>query len=105
MTNTTINVEWFDDDTIDTINLAAKEYDFTINSINNTDIPHKVTVSITGNIENINNFIEDVEDGDVRPMSMKYDVSDNEYQLWLQQELNTIGIKYNPQFSPDVDDE
>ena len=79
--NKIITIEWFDDDTVDTLELAAQAYGLKINCIEATDDPNTVNASVSGPEASIDRFLEDLESGDVEPMCSKTELSENEYQF------------------------
>lgn len=87
----TETIEWFDPNGTESIHLAAREYGFKIDQMDTVD-EDTLDVTISGCEDNINEFMEDFEDGEVRPMCTKADLCDEDYEIWLTQELKNIGI-------------
>jgi hypothetical protein len=102
--NKITTIEWFDDDTVDTLELAAQAYGITVNCTEATDDPNTICASVSGPEASIDGFLEDLESGDVKPMCSKIELSENEYQFWLRDELSKLNIKYDPVFEDDLDD-
>lgn len=102
--NTTI--EWYDSDTTDSIYIAANAYDLTINDSTISRIDsNTISVEISGKPEDVERFLEDLEEGDVDPFDSTRDMSDNEYLEWLSKELQKYGKLFIPMFYPEEDDE
>ena len=102
--NKITTIEWFDDDTVDTLKLAAQAYGIIVNCIEATDDPNTVCASVSGPGASIDRFLEDLESGDIEPMRSKSELSENEYQFWLRDELSKLNVKYDPVFEDDLDD-
>lgn len=104
--NTSEIIEWYDPDTTDSIYIAANEYDLTINDSTISRIDsNTISVEISGKTEDVERFLEDLEEGDVDPFDSTRDMSDNEYLEWLSKELQKYGKLFVPKFYPEEDDE
>ena len=101
MSNKMAVTKWFDSDTTDTIYIAAKEYGLQILAIKSRDYDNEIYVCIYGPTENVDRFLEDVEEGDVDPFDKTRDMSENEYQDWLVNQLAQFGFLYIPNYIND----
>ncbi len=102
--NTTI--EWYDSDTTDSIYIADNAYGLTVNDATIKQIDtNTISVEISGKTEDVERFLEDLEEGDVDPFDSTRDMSDNEYLEWLSTELQKYGKIFIPSFYPEEDDE
>ena len=101
MSNKMAVTKWFDPDTTDTINIAAKEYGLEILARKPTGNDDEIYVCIYGSIENVDRFLEDVNEGDVNPFDNTRNMSDNEYQDWLTNQLVQFGFLYIPKYTND----
>lgn len=97
-------VRYYDPDTVDSVDLAAKAYNIQIKARELTGEPDEIFVCVYGPTENVDRFTADVEEGDLEPFESKRDLSDNEYQTWLSESLREFGYLYIPKFE-DEDDE
>lgn len=97
-------IQYFDDDTVQTVLLAAKAYGIVVHAIYPTDSEHEAYVTIGGSNTDIEMFLEDLEDGSLEPFEALRDLSDNEYQSWLANELAKFGIKYEAKYINDEED-
>ena len=99
-------IEWYDSDTTDSIYIAAKTYGLTVNDATIKQIDNNtISVEISGKTEDVERFLEDLEEGDVDPFDSTRDMSDNEYLEWLSKELQKYGKLFIPAFCPEDDDE
>lgn len=98
-------IEWYDPDTTDSIYIAANEYDLTVNKIIEQIDNNTIKVEISGYVDDVARFLEDLEEGDVDPFDSTRDMSENEYLEWLSAELQKHGKLFIPTFYPDEDDE
>lgn len=99
-------VKWYDPDTCDTVKLAAQAYGIQIKAAEPTGNPDEIFVCVYGPTENVDRFVDDVEEGDVEPFESKRELSDNEYQEWLADQLRTFGVLYIPTFiKEDIDED
>lgn len=101
MSNKMAVTKWFDPDTTDTINIAAKEYGLQILATKPTENDDEIYVCVYGPTENVDRFLEDVEEGDVDPFDSVRDLTDNEYQDWLVNQLAQFGFLYIPKYIND----
>lgn len=98
-------IEWYDSDTTDSIYIAANAYSLTVNKIIEPIDNDTIKVEISGKTEDVERFLEDLEEGDVDPFDSTRDMSDNEYFEWLSAELQNHGKLFVPTFYPEDDDE
>lgn len=99
-------IEWYDSDTTDSIYIAANAYGLTVNDATIKQIDNNtISVEISGKTEDVERFLEDLEEGDVDPFDSTRDMSDNEYLEWLSNELQKYGKLFIPTFSSEEDDE
>ena len=101
MSNKMAVTKWFDSDTTDTINIAAKEYGLEILATKPTENTDEIYVCVYGPTENVDRFLEDVEEGDVDPFDATREMSENEYQDWLANQLALFGFSYIPKYIND----
>lgn len=94
-------VTWFDPDTTDTIHIAAKEYGLQILASKPSDYDNEIYVCVYGPTENVDRFLEDVEEGDVDPFDSTRDMTESEYQSWLSDKLAPFGFLYIPKYIND----
>jgi len=94
-------VKWFDQDSTETVKLAAQAYGIKVLATYPTETPDEVDVTVGGPTENVDRFLEDLDEGDVEPFESKRELSDNDYQYWLMEELGKLGVKYSPAYSED----
>ena len=99
--NKITTIEWFDDDTVDTLELAAQAYGITVNCTEATDDSNTICASVSGPEDSVNRFLEDLDSGDIEPMRSKTELSENEYQFWLKDELAKFGVTYDPVLEDD----
>jgi hypothetical protein len=102
---TTKIIEWYDTDTIDTIYIAANEYALKVNKIIERIDNDTIKVEISGDIDDIACFLEDLEEGDVDPFDNTRDMSDNDYLKWLSAELQKYGKLFIPTFYIEEEDD
>ena len=103
--NTVKIIEWYDPDTTDSIYIAANEYALKVNKIIEQIDNNTIKVEISGNVDDVACFLEDLEEGDVDPFDSTRDMSDNEYLEWLSVELQKYGKLFIPTFYPEEDDD
>jgi hypothetical protein len=104
--NTSKIIEWYDSDTTDSLYIAANAYGLTVNDDTISQIDSDtISVEISGKTEDVERFLEDLEEGDVDPFDNTRDMSDNEYLEWLSKELQKYGKLFIPKFYPEEDDE
>jgi hypothetical protein len=101
MHNKMATITWFDPDTTDTIYIAAKEYGLEILARKPTGHNDEIYVCIYGPTENVDRFLEDVAEGDVDPFDATREMSENEYQDWLVNQLAPFGFLYIPKYIND----
>lgn len=94
-------VKWFDPDSTETVKLAAQAYGIKVLATYPTETPDEVDVTVGGPTENVDRFLEDLDEGDIEPFESKRELSDNDYQYWLMEELGKLGVKYSPAYSED----
>ena len=102
---TTKIIEWYDPDTTDTIYIAANEYALKVNKIIECVDNDTIKVEISGDVDDVACFLEDLEEGDVDPFDTTSDMSDNEYLEWLSIELQKFGILFIPMFYTEEEDD
>lgn len=107
MNNMNTIIKWYDSDTTDSIYIAANAYGLNINAATIKRIDNNtISVEISGKTEDVERFLEDLEEGDVDPFdNATRDMSDNEYLEWLSKELQNYGKLFIPMFYPEEDDE
>jgi hypothetical protein len=99
-------IEWYDSDTTDSIYIVANAYNLTINDTTISRIDsNTISVEISGKTEDVERFLEDLDEGDVDPFDSTRDMSDNEYLEWLSKELQKYGKLFIPTFYDEEDDE
>lgn len=96
-----VTTKYFDDDTPDTIMIATQAYGVKLLATYPTESKDEVYATVGGPAENVDRFLEDLEEGDVEPFESKRELSDNDYQYWLMEELGKFGVKYVPAYSED----
>lgn len=101
MHNKMATITWFDPDTTDTIYIAAKEYGLQILATKPRDYDNEVYVCVYGPTENVDRFLEDVEEGDVDPFDSTREMTENDYQDWLVNQLAPFGFLYIPNYIND----
>lgn len=89
-------VKWYDTDTTETVKLAAQFYGIAVLAEYATGMPDEIYVTIGGQEADVNRFLKDLDEGDVEPFESKRELSDEEYQFWLESELSKLGVKYSP---------
>lgn len=94
-------VKWFDPDSTETVKLAAQAYGIKVLATYPTETPDEVDVTVGGPTENVDRFLEDLDEGDLEPFESKRELSDNDYQYWFMEELGKLGVKYSPAYSED----
>lgn len=104
MHNKMATITWFDPDTTDTIHIVAKEYGLEILARKPTENENEIYVCVYGPTENVDRFLEDVEEGDVDPFDHTRDLTENEFQDWLSSKLSEFGFLYIPKYTKDTDD-
>ena len=92
-------VKWFDPDSTDTAKLAAQAYGIKVLATYPTENKDEVYVTVGGSTENVDRFLDDLDEGNVEPFESKRELSDNDYQYWLMEELGKFGVKYVPAYS------
>lgn len=104
MPTTSRVIEWYDSDTTDSIYIAANAYGLTVDRATIKRINNKtITVKISGKTEDVERFLEDLEEGDVEPFDSTRNMSDNEYLEWLSTELQKYEKLFIPIFSSEED--
>lgn len=98
-------VRWYDSDTCDSVKLAAQAYSIQIKAEEPTGNPDEIFVCVYGPAENVDKFVDDVEEGDVEPFDLQCELSDSEYQEWLADKLRPFGVLYIPAYCKEDDDE
>ena len=101
----TASVTYYNSDTTDIIRLEAQEYGLQILDIEQTGNPDEVLVTLKGEEENIDIFLEDYEEDNLRWCDSKSELPEDEYQFLIQSELQKLGISYAPKFEPEEDEE
>ena len=101
MHNKMATITWFDTDTTDTIYIAAKEYGIDILAKKPRDYSDEIYVCVYGPTENVDRFLEDVEEGDVDPFDSTREMTENDYQDWLVNQLAQFGFSYIPKYIND----
>lgn len=99
----TASVTYYNSDTTDIIRLEAQEYGLQILDIEPTGNPDEVLVTLKGEEENIEIFLEDADDDTLRWCDSKSELPEDEYQFLIQSELQKLGISYAPKFEPEED--
>ena len=92
-------VEWYDPDTVESVKLACKAYGIELKATELTDEPNTIQVCVSGPTEDVQRFVDDVEEGDVEPFEDTREMSNDEYQEWLSNELKEFGVLYIPKYS------
>lgn len=104
MSNKMTVIEYYDDDTCDSIKLACQAYGVQLLAEKPIS-EHEIYACIYGPTENIERFEGDFENGDLEPFEATRDMSDNEYQEWLETELKKFGCNYvAKQFDDEVEE-
>lgn len=98
-------IEWYDSDTTDSIHIAANAYDLKVNKVIERIDNNTISVEISGKTEDVERFLEDLEEGDVDPFDSTRDMSDNEHLEWLSKELQKYGKLFIPMFYPEDDED
>lgn len=98
-------IKWFDTDTCDSVLLAAEAYDVRIKTMEPTGEPNEIWVCVDGAPENVERFVNDVEEGDVEPFESKRDLSDDDYLTWLSEALQRFGVLFIPKYLGEEIDE
>lgn len=101
MSDKMATITWFDPDTTDTIYIAAKEYGLEILASKPTGNDDEICVCVYGPTENVDRFLEDVEEGDVDPFDSTRKMTENDYQDWLVNQLAQFGFLYIPNYIND----
>lgn len=103
--NKTATIKYYDDFTTDSVRIAAQAYGIKIECINPTDSKYEVYVTVSGPTESVDRFLEDVREGDIEPFDSKRELSDDEYEEWLADELGKFGCLYIPTYGNSNDDD
>lgn len=98
-------VKWYDPDTCDSVRIAADEYRLSIKAIEATGKSDEIWVCVTGAPEDVDRFVNDVDEGDVEPFDCTCNLTDDEYQDWLVNKLRPYGILYIPSYDTADDGE
>lgn len=101
----TASITYYNSDTTDIIRLEAQEYGLQILDIESTGNPNEVLVTVKGEAENIDAFLEDAEEDSFRWCDSKSELPEDEYQFIIQSELQKLGINYVPKFESEEDEE
>lgn len=91
-------VKYFDDDTVETARIAAAAYNVKVLAINPTENESEAYVTVGGAEADVKRFLDDLEDGGLEPFEAQRELSDNEYQDWLKDELAKLGYLYIPAY-------
>ena len=101
----TASITYYNSDTTDIIRLEAQAYGLQILDIESTGNPDEVLVTLKGEAENIEVFLEDAKEDNLRWCDSKSELPEDEYQFITQSELQKLGISYSPKFEPDEEDD
>lgn len=91
-------VKYFDDDTTETVKIAATAYGIEVLATYPTESEHEIFVTVGGKKADVKRFLDDLFEGDLEPFEATRDMSDNEYQDWLKDELAKYGYLYIPAY-------
>lgn len=89
--NKTAIVNWFDDYNVESYIIAANEYKLKVLDTNTID-ENTIEITVSGPIDNVNEFLDDFDDGCVRPLdemskSCEYD---DDYEKLLDATINNL---------------
>lgn len=105
MSNKMTVVEYYDADTCDSIKLACQAYGIQILAEKPIESSaNEIYACVYGPTENVDRFVEDLNNGDLEPFEATRDMSDNEYQEWLETELKKFGCNYVAKHFDDEDE-
>lgn len=84
-------VEWFDDDNPESYLLCSEEYGIKFLYAKEID-EYATELVVYGPTENVDRFLEDVDEGDVEPFERvgSGDYDDEDYEAWLNNEVNHL---------------
>lgn len=89
--NKSAAVEWFDDDNPESYLLCCEEYGikFIFAKVLDKD---RTELVVYGPTENVDRFLEDYEEGDLEPFETvgAGDYDDEDYEAWLNNEVNRV---------------
>lgn len=97
-------IKHYDPDTVDTVYIAAAAYGVKVVATEPTENKHEIQACICGPTENVRRMANDNAEGDLQPFESMRDLSDEEYEEWLQQELAKLGFSYAPKASTKDED-
>lgn len=105
MAKKTASIKYWNDDSTDIVRLEVQTYGLQILDIEPTGNPNEVLVTVKGEEENVDRFVEDATEGNLEWCDSKSELPDDEYQFIVQSELQKLGIKYAPKFVEDEPEE
>lgn len=76
----------WEDETPESYLVCLKEYNLTLEGVSTND--DNTVITVNGEKNAIEQLREDIESGDVLPLCLKRDLSDDEYDEWLADEIS-----------------
>lgn len=93
-----VTAKWYDPDSTETVKLAAQAYGIKLLATYPTESEDEIYVTVGGPTENVDRFLEDLDEDVLEPFESKCELSYDEYQYWLVEELGKFGVKYVPAY-------
>lgn len=75
---------WWDDEVKDSYLLCLEPYNLKLLKTVNTENEHETEITVYGKVDDINRFVEDIEDDSIEPfenISLKYEDCDEYYDV------------------------
>lgn len=103
----TTAVEWYDPDTAETVRLACEERGLELLFSAPTGREDgEIVAVVKGPASEVERFAADVDEGCADPYEAETrDMSDAEYEKWLEKSLARLGVKYDAKARPADEDE
>ena len=103
MSNKMVTVKYVDMDTVDSMHLVAAAYGLEIKAAAPIDSenssPNEIWLTVYGPSDCIDRFVEDNEEDNLEPFDQTVNMSDNEYQDWLSNQLARFCVLYIPKYT------
>ena len=96
-------VTYYDPYTIDTALIVANEYGVEITAQRPTGNENEAFISVYGPAEQVDKFIEAVNEDALDVLDNEAYRDDNDYQDWLSEKLRGFGVLYIPKYEAEND--